>query len=64
MHTISRLGSIDRRVNLETDIEVLSGKEVLRVWRQDTTQSRASTKTLEGLRRDGGSKAGSNRRRG
>lgn len=64
IRTIGRLGSIDRRMNLETDIEVLSGKEVLRIWRQNASQSRASTKTLEGLRGDGGSKAGSNRRRG
>lgn len=58
--TISCLGSVDRRVNLNTDVEVLASEEVLSIGRNNATQLRARSETLESLRRDGSSEADSN----
>ena len=46
-HTaIARLGSVHGRVDLEPNIEQLSGKEVGLVRREDASESGASSKTL------------------
>jgi hypothetical protein len=55
--TIGSFRSIDRRVNLDANVEVLSGEEVLSIGREDATQSWARSETLEGLGRSSGSKA-------
>jgi hypothetical protein len=56
MLTIGSLRSIDRRVDLDANVEVLSSKEVLSIGREDATQSWARSETLEGLGRGSGSK--------
>jgi hypothetical protein len=55
--TIGSFRSIDRRVDLDANIEVLSSKEVLSIGREDATQGWARSETLEGLGRGSGSKA-------
>jgi len=55
--TIGSLGSVDRRVDLDADIKVLSSEEVLSIGREDTTQGRARSETLEGLGRGSSSEA-------
>jgi hypothetical protein len=55
--TISSLRSVDRRVDLDANVEVLSSKEVLSIGREDATQSWARSETLESLSRSSGSKA-------
>lgn len=62
MRTVGRLRAVDRRVYLETDIEVLPGQEVLRIWRQNAAESWTGTKALEGLCRNGRDEAGSDSR--
>jgi hypothetical protein len=57
MLTIGSLRSVDRRVDLNTNVEVLSSKEVLSIGREDATQSWARSETLESLSRSSGSKA-------
>lgn len=45
------LGAVLRSVNFKTNVKVLSGQEINLVWWEDATESRATTQTLEGLRR-------------
>lgn len=59
MRTISRLGSIHRRVDLDTDVEVLASKEILSIGRNNATKLWARSETLESLSRHSSSKAGS-----
>lgn len=46
------LGSVNRSMDFETDIESLTSKEISLIWRKNTSQIRTGTQTLKGLGRD------------
>ena len=55
--TIGSLRSVDRRMDLNANVKVLTGEEVLSIGGEDATQSWARSETLERLSRSSSGKA-------